>query len=191
MNYGVQQRLPRRALICLVIGIAAVVFLRNNAIHAEGSPQPSIKQQLVGSWKLISRQSRLDNGQLVADPGLGDRPSGILIYDSSGHMAAQLSREGRTIEMLKEECAEITKVKTAPNTANTILGYDAYFGTYSVNEKEKVVTHHVESALWPGNQGKSINRSFDLKGDELTITVKTTNEQDQPVTRTLVWQRLK
>jgi len=151
----------------------------------------SATEGLVGTWKLASRVSKLADGKVLADPTLGATPSGVLIYDAKGHVAAQLSRQGRTMDIFKEECAEISALKSSPNTANTVFGYDAYFGTYTVHEKEGFVTHHLESALWPGNMGKDINRSFKLDGDTLTITFTTTTQDAQNVTRTLVWHRWK
>jgi hypothetical protein len=55
--------------------------------------------------------------------------------------------------MLADECREAQKVKGTNDTSQTILGYEAYFGTYTVNEKEGIVTHHLESALFPGDIG--------------------------------------
>jgi hypothetical protein len=92
--------------------------------------------------------SQLLNGKVLSDPGLSTTPRGVLIYDRLGHVAAQLSRPGRTVEMLGDECREAEHVKGTNDTAQTILGYDAYFGTYTVNAKEHVVTHHLESALF-------------------------------------------
>lgn len=169
----------------------SLVVLQKSELRAKSPITASVKDQLVGSWKLVSRVSRLDNGEIAVDPTLGATPSGILIYDASGHVAAQLSRPGRTMDIFKDECPEITAVKTAPNTANTVFGYDAYFGTYTVHEQEGFVTHHLESALWPGNIGKSINRNFKLEGDKLTIIFKTTTEDGKAVERTLVWQKLR
>ncbi len=182
----------RQAAVYLAMAASLGLFTgRASGVHAQAKTTASVTEQLVGSWKLMSRVSKLASGEVSVDPGLGAKPSGVLIYDASGHMAAQLSRQGRTIDMLKEECGAMAAVNTSPNTANTILGYDAYFGTYTIHEKEGFVTHHVEAALWPGNQGTDINRSFTLKGDELTITFKTTTQDGQPVTRTLVWQRMR
>ena len=182
----------RQAAVYLAMAASLGLFAgRARGVHAQAKTTASVTEQLVGSWKLMSRVSKLASGEVSVDPGLGAKPSGVLIYDASGHMAAQLSRQGRTIDMLKEECGAMAAVNTSPNTANTILGYDAYFGTYTIHEKEGFVTHHVEAALWPGNQGTDINRSFTLKGDELTITFKTTTQDGQPVTRTLVWQRMR
>src|SRR5207247_5982542 len=45
--------------------------------------------QLIGSWSLVSRQTTLADGKVVGDPGLSAVPKGILIYDRSGHVAAQ------------------------------------------------------------------------------------------------------
>jgi hypothetical protein len=182
----------RQAAVYLAMAASLGLFAgRVSGVHAQAKTTASVTEQLVGSWKLMSRVSKLASGEVSVDPGLGAKPSGVLIYDASGHMAAQLSRQGRTIDMLKEECGAMAAVNTSPNTANTILGYDAYFGTYTIHEKEGFVTHHVEAALWPGNHGTDINRSFTLKGDELSITFKTTTQDGQPVTRTLVWQRIR
>jgi hypothetical protein len=175
------------ALACLVwSGLGIGKGKESLTVLAAGSATES----LVGTWKLASRVSRLADGKVVADPALGATPSGVLIYDANGHVAAQLSRQGRTMDIFRDECAEISALKTSPNTANTVFGYDAYFGTYTVHEKEGFVTHHLESALWPGNLGKDINRSFKLDGDTLTITF-TTIQDEQKVTRTLVWHRWK
>jgi hypothetical protein len=185
----IYERKVKKIFISALAVCLALFLARTGRTYAQGNTGTSVKDKLVGTWKLTSRVSNLDNGQVVVDPGLGVKPSGVLIYDAHGNMAAQLSRQGRTVEMLQQECRGMAAEKTSPNTANTILGYDAYFGTYTLNEKDSVVTHHLESALWPGSQGKDINRSFKLNGDELTITFKTTTQDGQNVTRTLIWER--
>jgi hypothetical protein len=93
--------------------------------------------------------------------------------------------------MLGDECREAEKVKGTNDTAQTILGYDAYFGTYTVNAKDGVVTHHLDSALFPGDIGKDIKREFKISGDTLTIKFHTTLRDGTPVVRTLVWTRMK
>jgi hypothetical protein len=150
-----------------------------------------LKDRLVGSWKLISRRSERTNGELIADPGLAATPSGLLIYDNLGHVAAQLARQGRTIEGIRNECGSLATMQTSPNSANTTLGYDAYYGTYMVNQKDGTVTHHLEAAVWPGNVGTDITRAVRLEGDTLTLAFTTTTSDGQPVRRTLVWLRMK
>ena len=71
--------------------------------------------------------------------------------------------------MLADECRKAVDVKGTSDTAQTILGYDAYFGSYTVDKAKGIVTHHLESALFPGDIGKNITRHFAIAGDVLTI----------------------
>jgi Lipocalin-like domain len=168
----------------------AGVTARSGA-NAFASVHPGVREQLVGSWSLASRVSTLSNGEVLPDRGLATTPKGLLIYDRTGHVAAQLSRQGRTVEMIGEECQEAAKIHGTNDTAQTVLGYDAYFGTFTLNEKEGFVVHHLESALFPGDVGKDIRRNFTISGDTLTIKFNTTTSDGTPVTRTLVWERMK
>jgi hypothetical protein len=159
---------------------------------AAADPQPPARAaaQLVGGWSLASRVTTLADGTVSQDPGLAATPHGVLIYDRFGHVAAQLSRQGRTVAMPPEECRAAEQVRGTDDTAQTILGYDAYFGTYTVDEQAGVVTHHLDSALFPGDIGKSIKRRFRLEGDTLTISFDTTLPDGTRVTRKLIWKRL-
>jgi hypothetical protein len=157
----------------------------NNAV-ARGT----VSGQLVGGWRLVSRVTRTADGQIVVDPSLSATPKGVLIYDATGHVAAQLSRPGRTLQTILDDCADVAKVKGTQDTAQTILGYDAYFGTYKVDEEKMTVTHHLESALFPEDVGKDILRHFSIAGNTLVIIFPTTQRDGSPVTRTLTWTRM-
>ena len=158
---------------------------------AAPSAAPGVLDQLAGGWRLTSRMTTGPDGKVLTDAGLSATPQGVLIYDRFGHVAAQLSRPGRSVEMLAGECREAERVKGTNDTAQTILGYDAYFGTYTVDVKQGVVTHHLESALYPGDIGKDIKREFSIAGDTLTIRFHTTLRDGTPVLRTLIWARMK
>lgn len=177
------------------LSATAVAVLLFGSAFAGDKPQStavsSAAEQLVGGWRLASRVTTTSDGNVLVDPGLSATPTGVLIYDRFGHVAAQLSRPGRTVEALADECRAAEKVKGTNDTAQTILGYDAYFGTFTVNAKESVVTHHLESALFPGDIGKDIKRNFSVSGDTLTIKFHTTTVDGTPVVRTLVWKRMK
>src|SRR6266702_2189458 len=184
----------------LLVGFLLLAVVTGLAIHARAASakaatpvarEDSIRAQLIGSWRLVSRETHRANGELLVDPTLSATPMGFLVYDASGHVAAQLSRRGRTVEMLAEGCKIAASTKGTPNTAQTILGYDAYFGTFTLHEQEGFVTHHLESALFPADIGKDINRNFKLSGDRLTLSFDTTTQEGAPITRTLIWERLK
>ena len=46
----------------------------------------------------------------------------------------------------------------------------AYFGRYSVDERTGVVTHHVESGLWPDYVGTDQIRPAKLEGERLILS---------------------
>jgi len=189
-GYSVRiEHLMRRAVT--VTGAVLVFGAAFAGDKAQNGTVASLIDQLVGGWRLVSRVTTAVDGRVLVDPGLSAMPSGVLIYDRSGHVAAQLSRPGRTVESLGDECRAAEKVKGTNDTAQTILGYDAYFGTYTVDAKQGVVTHHLESALFPGDIGKDIKRNFSISGDTLTIKFHTTIADGTSVVRTLVWARMK
>jgi Lipocalin-like domain/Domain of unknown function (DUF4440) len=146
----------------------------------------SAAAQLVGTWRLVSRSVTNADGERIAEPALGEKPSGYLVYDASGHVAAQLMRPGRTAAQLKNCGATPAK---AQNNSTTVCGYDAYFGTYKLEDGG--IVHHLELALSPEDIGKDIHRSFVIAGDQLTITFPTTMPDGKTVTRTVVWERVR
>lgn len=108
-------------------------------------------------------------------------PLGLLIYDQSGHVAAQLSRRDPTVAMIREEC-QAAATKGTSDTAQTVLGYDAYFGTYRINEKDGIVTHHLEAAIWPRDIGKDIDRHF-------TISIRSSGSESPSPRTTRAWSK--
>jgi hypothetical protein len=182
-----------RLLVDLAVIVTTTAMLAAPALGLAGAPAAtqSVVEQLAGGWRLVSRVTTGADGKVLADPGLSAAPAGVLIYDRFGHVAAQLSRPGRTVEMLGEECRAAEKVRGTSDTAQTIIGYDAYFGTYTLDVRAGVITHHLESAIFPGDIGKDIKRDFSVDGDTLTIRFHTTLSDGTAVLRTLTWARWK
>jgi hypothetical protein len=85
------------------------------------------------------------------------------------------------------------KCPTSPapsENSQSIKGYDAYFGTYTIDETSHTVTHHLEGALAAADVGKNLVREFQVSGDRLTIIVRT-NSPKQKQIRTLIWERVR
>jgi Lipocalin-like domain len=92
------ETMGNRAALGLLLAISATIWESTPQGNAQTKTQADISGgagQLVGTWRLISRVVTLEDGTAVQDPGLGKTPSGYLMYDSSGHMAAQLMRPDR------------------------------------------------------------------------------------------------
>ncbi|MEP6570000.1 MAG: lipocalin-like domain-containing protein [Acidobacteriota bacterium] len=139
---------------------------------------------LVGTWQLVSRIDRDPAGQVLAEPSIGSDPLGYLIYDSKGHVAAQLMARNRT----SAPCA--TTAAADVNNVAHIGGYDAYFGRYEVDMRTGTVTHILDGALSPGDVGRRITRRFRLEGDMLTIQFEPGGQGNKRITRTLIWRRI-
>jgi hypothetical protein len=140
---------------------------------------------MIGAWQLESRTVRQANGEVLADPVLGKEPIGRLFYDRSGQMMLQMMRQGR---------AQPISVPANPEQAKNpriVLGYDAYFGTFDVNEAEGTVTHHVQGSLFPEDLGDDFKRFFRIEGDTFTLSFTSKSPDGIDVTRTLVFRRPK
>jgi hypothetical protein len=138
---------------------------------------------ILGIWKLKSREDMDATGQIHLDPFLGRDPLGILCF-APNHFAAQFMKRDRS---LQENVAE--RVQTKNNTA-AVNGYDAYFGTYSINEIAGTLTTHLEGSISPINVGSTYVRDVRVVGNELIIQLLTTAVDGTAVTRTNTFSRI-
>lgn len=115
---------------------------------------------LVGSWQLVSWESRLGDGRLI-QPG-GAHPYGDLIYTDTGRFAAQVADEHR-------EPLGTSDPRGGTETAQAcaFASYVAYCGTFEFDGAE--VRHHVEMCTVPEWVGTTQQRIVDLTGGELTL----------------------
>lgn len=131
----------------------------------------------------MSREDWTKDEQQRIDPILGANPVGILTYADT-HFAAQFMKRDRTEGITDQP------VQAGHNNTIAIGGYDAYFGSYEVNEQTGKVMHTLIGSITPANIGITVSRDLRVHDDTLTIQLETTTPQGEPVTRTLVWKRI-
>ncbi|HLX25295.1 MAG TPA: lipocalin-like domain-containing protein, partial [Usitatibacter sp.] len=117
------------------------------------------------------------------DPLLGEDPVSLLIYDRTGHFAAQFMKRDRS-------SVAQAPVIVGKNNTQAQNGYDAYFGKYSVDDANGAVTQELLGSLSPANVGMVLTRTMEVRGDTLMIKLETTAADGTPVTRTLTWRRM-
>ena len=117
--------------------VALMLLVGGGGVLVRASMQGTlsgVRERIAGAWQLESRTVTQANGATLVDPVLGQQPAGRLFYDASGHMMLQMMRQGR---------AQAISVPSNPPDAKNpriVLGYDAYFGTFTVNEAEGTIT---------------------------------------------------
>jgi len=144
-----------------------------------------LSRDLIGTWELVSRIDRTAAGERRVEPSLGEDPVALLYYDRAGHFAAQFMKRDRSTATAAEPSPA-----AAPNNSRARDGYDAYFGTYSVDDERGTVTQRLAGALSAENVGQVLTRAMTVSGDTLTIALDTAAADGAAVTRTLVWTRV-
>ena len=116
-----------------------------------------LQKKFAGSWKLISIEgpNPLSEGKSV----------GILTYDNSGYMSVHIVRGDRPAFSNGRAKA------TDHEKASAFETYTAYYGTYTFEPENRVVVHHLEGSITPGQIGQNNIRYFELEGNRLTLSV--------------------
>ena len=97
------------------------------------------------------------NGEVVRE--WGPNPTGYLSYDASGFVSVQIVRDPRAAKQSRE--------LTSDERREAFDSYYAYYGRFEVDDKEGVVTHHIQGSLRPYEVGTDLKRFFKLSGDRL------------------------
>lgn len=149
-----------------LITVAAIVFASCGDNAAD----------LSGTWRLVADQE-IDNGGSVIRED--KNVLGQLIYTPEGNMSIQILWTG-----LRESIMTDSLIKSDGFPAGIGVGqnswtseqrgvlidtYDGYFGTYSVDWDEGIITHVAEGDFRPQMQTTTYKRKFTLKGDTLFV----------------------
>ena len=118
------------------------------------------KNQVVGTWRLISAEDKDPNTGKWVPYTFGNPPSGYFIYDATGHASVQI--------MTTPPQQIATPDSPTPDEALAIFNaYIAYYGTYTVDSAN--ITVQVEGALDPSQVGTAQVRPYKLSGNTLII----------------------
>ena len=142
--------------------------------------QQKIKDPFVGTWKLISVETKKSSGEVVPGP-LGKDAVGILMYDSKGFMSAQAMRPDRPNVASRD----------TENIMRAFNGYVAYCGRYTVNENEGTITHHITVSLMPDWIGDQ-KRFFEFWGRRLILKTLPIiyGGESEPMENRVIWERI-
>lgn len=149
-------------------------------LSAQKSPS---QHPLVGTWKLLSFESQSAAGD-IAHP-FGKHAHGRLMYDSHGHMSVVLARPDRPMFVSGDPARG-----TPEEIKAAFEGFNAYCGTYTIDDKRGTVTHHVETNSFPNWVGTDQQRFFTVSARRLTLRAPPLVDDGQTVTFTAIWERV-
>lgn len=124
--------------------------------------QKSLKEQLVGTWALVSVINTRPDGTKF-DPFDG-KATGMLMSDSTGHFSWQIIRSD-----IPKLASNNRLEGTADEFKAVAQGINSYFGTYSLDDSGKTLTQNVVRSSFPNYNGTNRVWAIALAGDELTI----------------------
>ena len=150
--------------VLLVSGLDAI------PAGAQSPPQGEVAKRFFGAWRFVG--TSIDG---KPRPGRGSNPKGIIYYDPSGAMAAQIAPD-RHVRMAGPE-------PTPEEAKASLADYVAYFGTYTIDERAGTITHHRQASVQPGELTDYV-RSYEFAGDRLILRPVGTKQE-------VVWERFK
>jgi hypothetical protein len=116
---------------------------------------------------------------------LGERVSGLLIYDPSGNMSAHVTRNDRPLF-----AADDPARGTDAEVRAAFDGHASYFGTYTIDQATQTVTHHVHGAWYPNWIGHDQLRRFKLDGSRLVLSTPPIVSDGESLEYILTWERI-
>ena len=133
----------------MIIPLAlALALLVSAPASAQDSKSDRGLSPLVGAWRMTSLEVNI-GGTFQPVPY-----SGQIIFTQSGTMSVQAMNPD----------------PNAPDTPYTLNGYEAFYGTVTVDEVARTFVVTVESSLVRDLIGQSLTRVFEVSGDTLVLT---------------------
>jgi hypothetical protein len=116
---------------------------------------------LIGTWKLVSFELRLQDG--TTRHPWGGEVSGQVMYGPDGFMAGSFMKRDRS----PFEASDVM-AGTPQEFEMAMKSYVGYAGSYSLQGNR--VIHHAEVSLFPNWTGTDIERFFEVQGSKLTLS---------------------
>lgn len=129
--------------ICLIVLLAAI---------SAGQDQNALRDRFAGAWRLVRLQQPGPGGTLH-DVDC----TGLFVFTRDGHAAVQVM-----------ERTPRTPASAGPQQYSQ-GGYEASWGTYTVDERTHTFTFHIDGALVRSLVGKDLPRSYEFSGNRLTV----------------------
>jgi hypothetical protein len=158
----------RRATF-VALGVLALVAQLGTTAARSQAMQSETAKRFVGVWRYVG--TWIDG----KPKDRGAHPKGFIFYTESGAMAAQIAPD-----------REVKMAGTTPTPAEAqaaLVDFISYLGTWSLDERAGIVTHHRLASVQPGPLIDYV-RNYEFKDDRLILRPVGTRQD-------VVWERIK
>ena len=157
------------------VGIIAVAAMVACATLPAAAQQKSLKEQVVGTWNIVSVEEVYPDGR--KETPWGPNMKGAVSFDQHGKVLLMIIG------------ADLPTFSGKPQEAARLVV--AYFGTYSVDEGAKTITYTAERATIPAFDGLPRKATVAVNGDELRQSSAPVSGPQGTFTPQLVMRRAK
>ena len=168
----------------VVLLASMVVFL--GILAGDPAAAQSLKQQLVGTWKVSSATMQI--GEQKKPVPLGTDIVGLVLYNPDGYMCFTAMSANRPIFGSGDRAGGTMEQKAA-----AFESYRSTCGRYEVvSEKDRIISHAFEVSLTPDLTGQTEKRFVkEISGDKLILETIPHVLKGEKVTGVWTYQRIK
>ncbi len=148
-----------RLLMGLAVTALGLAVLPDIAV----GQQKSLKEQLAGTWRIVSNDNIAPDG--TKRQLFGPSPKGILVLAANGQYSQIIVRPDTPKFKVNNRLQGTPEENKA-----AVHGTTATFGTWSVDEANKMLIVRNEGGMFPNQVGTETKRSVALAGDELKVS---------------------
>lgn len=145
-----------------------VLLLGVGVVSVQAQPENSDRDHLIGAWRLVELDQPGPDGKLKRIDS-----SGMFVFTRDGHLSVQVI-----------DRAPKQQATPAGPEQYSQGGYEASYGSYTVDERAHTFTFHVEGALVRSLIGKDLLRAFEISGNRMIVKSAQTDEHWR-----VVWER--
>ena len=166
----------KRNLLGVTVIFLCSILTSTSSIGAEK------KNPFVGTWKLISFETHRADGAVMYP--FGKDLQGLIMYDAKGYWSCHIMGINRPA------FASGQMAKGTPEEIKAAFeGALCYWGTYDIDEKEKILKLHIIDSLYPNWKGQDQKRFYEFSGNRYSIKTPPMRAGEVEIVSVLVWER--
>jgi len=176
MNRAIRKLTGAVAVVTASAGVAL-----GGTQHAWAQQEAAeLKEQIAGTWTLVAQYAEQGDKKVER---FGRNPKGFSIFERNGRFMSILMRPD-----LPKFASNNAMTGTADENKAVVQGSAAFYGTWSVNDKDLTVSTRIDGSTFPNWDGQDQKRTVSVSGDEMKLCVPGAQIGG---TACAVWKRVK